>query len=122
MVHETVVVALEPPAGIPWAWQHPITLPDAVLVMVNVIVESARAPVAPPRFLSTAETTQGEPQPVVSTDSTLYTGGSVERFEKSITSLGAAIEKSRSKLANLRSASLTPSITAPFFMCTRSRW
>ena len=39
--------------------------------MVKVIVEGARAPLIPPRFLRRADTAQGEGQPEVSTESTV---------------------------------------------------
>jgi hypothetical protein len=39
--------------------------------MANVMVDGAVAPVMPPRFLTLAETTHGEPQADVSTDTTV---------------------------------------------------
>src|ERR1700694_6321337 len=88
--------------------------------MVKVTVEGACAALSPPRFLSSAETEHGDAQPEVSTDTTVYRGGSVERLEKSITSVGAAIPKSLSKSLKRRSASVIPSTVTPFLMRTLS--
>src|SRR5216684_1518140 len=105
---------------------------DTGSVMVKVTVDGAGAPVWPPRFLSSAETTQvevakvegaaegdgktdgggdtdgegtgdgdsdgdgdGERHAKVSTETTVYSGGNADRFEKSMTSVGALIAKSR---------------------------
>ena len=62
--------------------------------MVKTTEEDALAPLLPPRFLTTAETTHVDAHFEVSTDTTVYSGGSVDRLEKSITSDGRWILKS----------------------------
>jgi hypothetical protein len=71
IVQETFVVELNPTSGWTGAWQLPITCPVAASVIVKVIIEVPFAGRIPPRFFSDAETTQGEPHPEVSTDSTV---------------------------------------------------
>ena len=71
MVHLTAVVALYGTSGTTGTLQLPITCREALSVMVKVMVDGAWAPVIPPRFLIRAETAQVEPQPEVSTDTTV---------------------------------------------------
>jgi len=66
-----VVVALYATSGTTRAWQLPSICREAVSVIAKVMVDGARAPTSPPRFLSRAETTHGEPHPEVSTDTTV---------------------------------------------------
>src|SRR4029077_917031 len=71
IVHETFVVELYPTLGWTGAWQLPSALAVAASVMGEVMIDVPFAGRNPPRFLSDAETTQGEPHPEVSTDSTV---------------------------------------------------
>jgi len=71
MVQETVVVALYPTSGLTCAWQLPTVCLEAASTMLNMIVEGARALSFPPRFLSSAETTQVDVHFDVSTDTTV---------------------------------------------------
>jgi hypothetical protein len=70
-VHETVVVELYPTSGCTFAWHVPSVCFEAGSVIVKVTVDGAIAPTVPPRFLSLAATTQGDPQPEASTDTTV---------------------------------------------------
>src|SRR5438094_1390575 len=69
--HVTVVVALYLTSGTTCVWHLPSTCRDAVSVIVKVMVDGAWAWTSPPRFLSKAEITHGEPHPDVSTDRTV---------------------------------------------------
>ena len=71
IVHETVAVELKPTSGWILAVQLPIGAPPVALRMVNPIDDGPLAPVVPPRFLTRAETTHGDPQAEVLTDSTV---------------------------------------------------
>jgi len=71
IVHETVAVELKPTSGWILAVQLPIGGPPVALRMMNPMDEGPLAPIVPPRFLTRAETTQGDPQAEVSTDSTV---------------------------------------------------
>src|SRR5690349_10273908 len=99
MVHITVVVALKPTSGTTGTSQLPSVLPDALSLITKLMVECARAGCVAPRFLISADTTHGPvaPQRETSTETTVYRGGSDDKFEKSITLGGTAIPKSRSK-------------------------
>jgi hypothetical protein len=71
IVHDTVVVELKPTSGCTVALQLPRVDWPAAVRIVNTTVEGPLAPVVPPRFFTRAETTHGDPQAYVSTDSTM---------------------------------------------------
>ena len=71
IVHDTVVWLLYPTSGRMVAVHEPSACFEIGSVMVNVTVDRALAPLAPPRFRTVAVTRQVAAQRDVSTDSTV---------------------------------------------------